>query len=445
MKFSPLKFVLFVLISASILSCKKTTNIGAGLLPGSDYVGAIYTDTFTLITNTIRDDSVLVTPTVNNLAGFIYDPLFGKTYASLFTQFFLPTNDINFGDPDTLFIDSVVLTLGYEGYYGYQYVPQTFNVYRVTEDMGPKPTDGYYSNKSFAVDPIPIGRKELLVPNVVDSVDILGVVYPANLRIRLSDRFGQELLDQSGTTNFHTDTTFKEYFKGICVAPDTQATPYSASILYFNLTSTVSGIHLYWHTPNDDSLSYVIPVGANEIRTNFFKHNYANTAVPQHLELGVSDNDSIVYVQGAAGLKTRINIPALSSLQNVVINKAEIVMTEQIDPTKSDSIFLAPAQLVCVTADSMGKDTIIPDALLHFPAPGGGKISKVTLNRQTYAQYTFSVASQVQHIVDGATVDRGLYIITYRRGEVVDRIKAMGNNRDDNLKMKLNLIYTPIH
>ncbi|MFI5134749.1 MAG: DUF4270 domain-containing protein [Chitinophagales bacterium] len=445
MKLLPLKFGLFVLIAAAVISCKKTTDIGSGLLPGSDYVGAIYTDTFSLITNTVRDDSVLSSSTLNNLAGFVYDPAFGKTYASFFTQLFLPTNDVNFGDPDTLYIDSVVLTLAYNGFYGYQNVPQTFNVYRVTEDMGPKPTTGYYSNKSFAVDPSPIGRKELLVPNFADSLNILGVVYPANLRIRLSDRFGQELLDQSGTTNFHTDTTFKQYLKGICLAPDTLATPYAASILYFNLTSVVSGLHLYWHTPNHDSLTYVLPVGVNEIRTNFFKHNYANTAIPQHLQASSTDNDSVVYVQGAGGLKTRINIPALSSLQNVLINKAEIVMTEQIDPAKTDSIFLSPARLVCATADSMGKDTLIPDALLTFPSAGGAKISKVTLDRQTYAQYTFSVASQVQKIVEGTTVDRGLYIIAYKRGETADRIKAMGNNRDDNLKMKLNLIYTPIH
>jgi len=444
MKLSRLKLVLMMLLVAAVFSCKKTTYIGFGVLPSSDDVGAIFTDTFSLITNTILEDSVLTSSTLNDICGFIYDPVFGKSYSAIYTQLLLSTNDVNFGDPDTLFIDSVVLTLSYGGYYGYKDVPQTFNVYRVTQDMGPKPDDGYYSNQSFTVDPEPIGRKELFVPDLTDSVVALGGVFPPHMRIRLSDRFGQELLEQSGTTNFSNDTLFKQYLKGICIAPDTVATPFSASMLYFNLTSLVSGLHLYWHTPVRDSGTYYFPIGTNEIRMEYFNHNYANSTVAQHLPAPSTQNDSVVFTQGAGGLKVRIMIPGLDSLKNVVINKAEIVMTQIIDPTRTDSIFTTPPQIVCVTADSSGKDVVIPDALQFFPSPGGGKISKVTLDRQTYAQYTFSVATQLQEIVDGTTPDRGLFLIIYRRGESADRIMAGGNNRNDNLKMKLNLIYTPI-
>jgi hypothetical protein len=444
MKLSRLKIVALILLAAAIFSCKKTTYIGINILPNSDDIGAQFTDTFTLITNTIREDSVLTSSTLNNITGYIYDPVFGKSYAAMYTQFLLSTNDVNFGSSDTLFIDSVILTLQYGGYYGYQNVPQTFNVYRVTEDMGPKPTNGYYSNKSFAVDPVPLGRKELFVPRLTDSVLVFGALFPPHMRIRLSDRFGQELLAQSGTANFSDDTAFKSYLKGICVAPDTVATPFSASMIYFNLTSPVSGLHIYWHTPTRNSLGYDFLVGVNEIKMEYFSHNYSGTPVQQHLQFSSTEDDSIVFIQGAGGLKTRIMIPALDSLKNVVINKAEIVMTQLIDPEKTDSIFSSPPQIVCVTADSTGKDMTIPDNLQFFPNPGGVRISKVTLDRQTYAQYKFSVATQVQNIVNGTTVDRGLFLIIYRRGEAADRIMAGGHNRNDNLKMKLNLVYTPV-
>jgi hypothetical protein len=444
MKFSRLKLVFLMLFIATVFSCKKTTYIGIDVLPHSDDVGAIFTDTFRLITNTIQEDSVLTSSTLNDICGFIYDPVFGKSYAAIYTQLLLTTNDVNFGDPDTLYIDSVVLTLSYAGSYGYKNVPQTFNVYRVTQDMGPKPTNGYYSNQSFTVDPEPIGRKELFVPNLTDSVIAFGGLFPPHMRIRLSDRFGQELLEQSGTANLSNDTLFKQYLKGICIAPDTVATPFSASMLYFNLTSLVSGLHLYWHTPLRDSGTYDFPIGSNEIRMEYFNHNYANSTIASHLQIPSSQNDSVVFAQGAGGLKVRIMIPGLDTLKNVVINKAEIVMTQIIDPERTDSIFSTPPQIVCVTADSTGKDLVIPDALQFFPSPGGGKITKVTLDRQTYAQYTFSVATQLQEIVNGTTTDRGLFLIIYRRGETPDRIMAGGNNRSDNLKMKLNLVYTPI-
>lgn len=438
------KPALLMLAVAILLSCNKTTYVGVDILPNSDDIGAIYTDTFTLITNTIREDSVITSSVANNAAGFIYDPVFGKSYAALFTQFLLSTNEIDFGDPDTLYIDSVVFTLAYGGYYGYKDVPQSFTVYRLTEDMDPRPEGGYYSNKSFAVETYALGRKDLFVPNFTDSITVLGLRLPPHMRIRLSDRFGQELLEQSGGDGFANDTAFKDFLKGLCLAPDTLSTPYSASMLYFSLTSLYSGLHLYWHTPTRDSLSYEFPIGSAELRAEYFKHNYTGSVVQQYLSTSVSDNDSLVFVQGLGGLKTRITIPALDSLKDVVINKAEIVLTQKLDPGKSDSIFKTPPQIVCITADTAGKDIGIPDNLQFYPNPGGVRISKVTLDRDVYAQYRFSIATQLQQIVSGITEDRGLFLIIYKRSESADRIMAGGANRDDNLKMKLDLIYTPI-
>jgi hypothetical protein len=438
---------LFAVVCLGLLfgSCKKNSLFGVDILPSTDAVGAVYSDTFSLITNTLRDDSVLTSSTINNVVGTMFDPVFGKTYAAFFTELLLPTNDVNFGNPDTLYIDSVVLTLAYNGYYGYKDVPQTLNVYRVTEPMRPKPDAGYYSNKSFAVDPDLLARKQNFVPDFVDSVHAIGFTLPPHLRIRLNDRFGQELLNQSGTTNLTNDSTFKNYLRGICVAPDTLATPYGASILYFDLLSLLSGMHLYWHTPHIDSLSYILPIGVNEVRTNFFKHNYSGSAVAPYLNGSSVTGDSVVFVQGMAGLKTRIIIPALSSLSNVLINKAELIITQQVDPNETDSVFAPPAQIVCVTLDTAGKDVAIPDNFDAFPVFGGGKVTKVTLDRQTYAEYHFSIADQLQQIIDGKQEDRGLFLIPYKRGETADRLVAGGNLRVDNLKMKLHLIYTPIH
>ncbi len=431
---------LFVLLS----SCGKNSLIGLSVLPSGDDVNGIFSDTFSLVTNTVRDDSVPTSSTLTNLAGTLFDPVFGKTYAAFFTQFILPTNEVNFGSPDTLYIDSVVLTLAYAGSYGYVNVPQAFNVFRVTENMGPLPVAGYYSGKSFSVDPQSIGRKENFVPDFADSVDAFGFILPPHLRLRLSDRFGQDLLNQSGTASFTNDSSFKNYLKGICVTPDTVATPYGASILSFDLLSLITGLHIYWHTPHLDSMSYIFPITSSEIRTSYFKHNYNGTVVQQHFQVTPAEGDSVVYVQGLAGVKTRIIIPALSSLKNVLINKAELIITEVNDPNKTDSVFVPPTQLVCVTLDTAGKDVAIPDNFVAFPSFGGGQNIKVTLARHPYSQYTFSIADQLQKIIDGTSEDMGLFLIPYKRGELANRLSAGGNLRVDNLKMQLNLIYTRI-
>jgi hypothetical protein len=152
----------------------------------------------------------------------------------------------------------------------------------------------------------------------------------------------------------------------------------------------------------------------------------------------------LVFLQGIGGLKTRILIPSISTLKNVMINKAELVIYQVNDESRTDSIFTAPTQIVCVTADSTGKDISIPDNLDNFPEFGGVQIRKVTLDRKSYVEYHFSVASQIQEIVNGTTEDRGLFLIMYRRGESPDRLMMGGSNRTDFRKMKFNLIYTPI-
>ncbi len=442
MKIKSKPFFLVVIIFSIFTACKKDIFLGTNLLPASDDIGAVYSDTFSLFTTTKLEDSVLTSSTVNNLAGSINDPIFGKSYASFFTQFSLLTNDVDFGSPDTLYIDSIVLTLGYAGSYGYKYVPQSFNVYRVNEALSPKPEGGYY-NKTFAFDPEPIGRKQNFVPNFTDSIQVGAIKIPAHMRIRLSDRLGQELLSISGSDSLASDSNFKKYFKGIYMSPDTIASPYGSSILYFNLESLLSGIHLYWHTPNLKSLSYVIPVVSTDVRTNYFKTNHNNSAVSPYLQSQLS-SDSIVFLQGIGGLKTRVLIPSISSLKNVVINKAEIIITQVNDDLRTDSIFTAPLQIVCVTSDSSGKDISIPDNLETFPEFGGASVKKVTIDRKTYVEYHFSIANQIQQIVDGDTEDRGLFLIMYRRGELPDRLMMGGSNRSDFRKMKFNLIYTPI-
>jgi hypothetical protein len=77
----------------------------------------------------MTEDSIKTSSLFNNLIGNMYDPVFGKTYASVFTEFRLPTTNIDLGLTDTLFIDSVVLTLSYANTYGYEDVPQSFSVY----------------------------------------------------------------------------------------------------------------------------------------------------------------------------------------------------------------------------------------------------------------------------------------------------------------------------
>lgn len=436
-----------LLAVVALFSCNKTTEIGVGILPASSDINATFTDTLKVVTTPMRQDSLVTSSQFYSLLGNMYDPIFGKSYAAIFTEFQLPTTAIDLGNPDTLFIDSVVLTMAYFKTYGYGDVPQSFTVHEVVEKMSPKPDDGYFSNKSFATSAEVLGRKQLLVPDLKDSIEVLGVTFPPHLRIRLSDRFGQDLLDQSGQASLATDSAFKEYFHGLLIQPDTAATPYAASMIYLGMLSSVSGLRIYWHTPAKSGLNINFPISTSEVKTNYFRHSYAGTVVASHLQGETQDGDSLIFIQSMAGIRTRVSIPDLLNLHDVIINKAELVISQRLDPNRADSVFTPPLQLLIVTLDSAGKIKAIPDNddVNHaFPSYGGNRVSYGILPGDTVAQYKFSISQQVQLLIDGKITDYGLFLINNSAQETADRLMAGGGNRNDVYKTMLNIIYTPI-
>jgi len=122
----------FVLVVLSFSSCKKSTLIGSDLLPASDDINGIFTDTLSLNTKTVSELPLKTSTNTKFPVGVMNDNVFGKTSASLYTQFQI-AGQIDLGNPDSLFVDSLVLNLPYAGSYGKFTNSQNIYVYRVTE------------------------------------------------------------------------------------------------------------------------------------------------------------------------------------------------------------------------------------------------------------------------------------------------------------------------
>lgn len=90
--------------------------------------------------------------------------------------------------------------------------PVTINAYRLLENIKyGKGASSLYNTSNFAVDALAIGGKTLLVnPNKDDSITI-----------RLSDELGKEWLSKLASADdaIRSATAFRDYFKGICIAP----------------------------------------------------------------------------------------------------------------------------------------------------------------------------------------------------------------------------------
>ncbi|MEI7802361.1 MAG: DUF4270 domain-containing protein [Bacteroidota bacterium] len=427
----------FVVIAIS--SCKKSTLIGSDLLPAGDDLTGIFSDTVTLRTKTVTEIALKTNTNSKFLLGTMVDPFFGKSTASIYTQ--VQTSGlVDLGNPDSLTVDSLVLNLQYAGHYGKFDVPQNISVYQLTQDMNKD--SSYYSDKNFSIYNHAIGQKINFTPDFASAIHVPGDTLNPSLRIRLSDRLGQDLLNQSKGANFATNAAFQSYFKGLLIASDTNIS--SEGVMYLSMVSSTSDSKLtvYYHKPDAAGLKFDFIIGTSCATFNHYTHNYSSTTVQTALQSPL-ESDSIVYVQSMSGVKTKITLPYLKNLGNILVNKAELEITVPAGSIDPDSVFTSPARMLCLLSDSAGKNKIIPDEVSTNLVYGGYQETKY-INGQKVFKYRFSITEHIQDIITGGVTDYGLYLLTYPSPEIADRIILAGGNRSDDLRMKINLIYTKL-
>ena len=115
-------------------SCEKEPGeIGLAIQPPDDKLEVRYTDTSSLVSYSVIEDSVKTDEMSINLLGSMYDPVFGKTTASFATQLRMANAGVDFGvNPQ---VDSLVLSLVYVSYYGDLLTQQTLHIYELDEDI----------------------------------------------------------------------------------------------------------------------------------------------------------------------------------------------------------------------------------------------------------------------------------------------------------------------
>jgi len=188
-----------------ITACTKivTTEIGGDLIPPIDGVNT--KEMFLNVTSkNIQDTFVKVDISAPNTLGFVNDPLFGKTEAAINVEMKPSTFPVTFPvGKDSLFIDSVVLILGYTGAWGDTVAHLGLRVYEVKNtDAGADPLqyDTTYSTNyqvergneltyNYTAADIDITKL-----NDVDTLFQYNDITTNQLRIRLNNAYGEKLL-----------------------------------------------------------------------------------------------------------------------------------------------------------------------------------------------------------------------------------------------------------
>lgn len=406
-------WLLSVIVLGTILipACTDPTEIGADLLDG-DKAEVGFTDTLTLTATTIEGDSILTYFPVNNaaqafrqyLVGEMIDPIFGKSKAEVYAQLTLSELDPNF---DLLSIDSVVLVLPLDStnFYGNKNETYSLAVHRITEDMNP--LQNYFSNSTFQTESTPIGTHSF-TPNF-DSVTVFqyGITttdtlsLPAQVRVPLPITFGEELLGLD-TTIFQTDSAFLDYFKGIHI----KANSVTNGMMSFNLTSEFAGIFIYYQTSlNTTSRQYQLRFSPFYARVPNLENDPTGSFIERYID-NTNLSDSLVFVQGMTGVQTKLEIPFIDDLKNVVINKAELEVSVATLPGDNLGIFTPVPQILLLRPDEDGNLIPIDDILILqnqqesiFRNAYGGIPIEGTNGKPTV--YRMNISSHFQGITDG--------------------------------------------
>ncbi len=428
------KDLLILLISLFILqACKKEGEIGLEQQIDEEGLFGTLVDTSTIRTFSVKDDTLISSRYIRNQLGEFKDPLFGNTKASIAFQAVLSQNNVNFGT--NLVLDSVVLVLGYIGdktqrFYGDTNSRMTINVYQLDESI--TEDSNYYSNRVFKIKPTAIGtttyqpnpNDSLIVQNIRDGrPDTVGKV-PPQMRVRLSDAFGQELLSKSGALELSENSVFLNTYKGFYVTAST--TSGDGGVMSFDLTNTNRSYIVLHYKNSTDTTNFIFNINSVAANINRYEHDYTGTEVASQLA-DSSLGQTKTFIQSLAGLRAKVILPHIKRLTDsglIAVNKAELI----VKPYSGTEIPYAP---------------IINLALKARRPDNSEFVVQTAAYNSTTKEYKLVVTNFLQQYLSGKLEIKELYLEDNSKQIRANRLVLSGQNSADPIKLRI--FYTKLY
>lgn len=426
MKNSQFVLLLGVIIASTAFtfsSCKKineATELGGGLIPVVDNINTFdttitveaYNELFTLLTDSQRysrgEEQWL--GRINN------DPLFGGTDARMFFELKSTIYPFTFAnaDPDSLYLDSVVLVLDYMETYGDTLEPQTINVYEIDQAGAAFKSDSNYliRKNDFVLGPL-LGSRTITPATLNDSVKVYLDTTKNQLRIRLDDAFGERLLDYDTIAGvngaYKSDSAFRSKFKGFAL----QSMNTGNAVMGFDLGGPNTKLAIYYrYNKNiqvDTTVHYfrftTLSGGAQYVIRD---HSFGEISGVQ----GGTTPDELVYLQNTPGTYATVKIPDLLNVSNRVVHRAELIVEQVYHP--SDTIFKAPEFMYLDAYDPTIPAPKKPYRTIPYDVTYDGQdynrgsfgsypVNQLDANGKTVKVWRFNLSRYVQHILTGTS------------------------------------------
>lgn len=451
-------FIAFVALF-SYTGCKESSIINTNITPAGDSliiegtpVSVTAKTVYDRFNTSLTFDGIAV---VHGVGVISHDPEVGKTEASIYFQV-VPQQSAGYILPADDLIDSVRLVMPYIGFtYGdtANAVSNTYTAYYVTDDNKLVHGATYYNDDFRNYDGTPLGSATINNSTFRDSMSVEGKNAMPHLRIPLDKT---TIVNRLKSANYGSYVDFLGSFKGLYVTATNNNN--NNTIPYFRLSDdgagtnwSKAGIVVYYHNADSPTV----------MRSNVFGFDQDNCAHFNRVVQDISgskaasaDTANFLFFQSRPGLAIEISTKDVKMLENRVVNKAEIIITEveSIDANK----YFAPEYLYpyLMSKTAAGLDTLIPIADATFTSSGGTEVSglnfisgafkKVTIDGKEYRQYTVNVPREFQK----ALVEKRemtLHITGVSSGYIgAYRLRAGKNASNPAFNIRMNVVYSKL-
>jgi len=452
--------VFSILLFATACTKIDTTRLGSDLIPIVDNVNTFDTLLDVSTRNLPLSDSTYLSKSELHAIGNITtDPLFGKTTASLYMETMPAIFPSAFAKDSLIEVDSIVLSLRYQGNYGDSsgfLNSVNFKVLKVTDPV-PLHADtlgffpAYYKlNKSF-ITGVELGSKFYpKIKNIGDTVNVRrdSTRYRVanQIRIVLNKTDAGLLSILRDSQALKSDTAFRTFFKGFKVEASVGGS--NGALAYVNLLDTATRLEYYIRKRNGaktDTTSVSYFCGSNAAHAN----NIVRNVIGAEIQTNFS-SDSLLYIYTTPGSYGRISIPGLKALTNRIVHRAELKIIQIPDALSLSGVFTPPPYLYLDRFDtaidkvkynpipfdlnpSVGYSCFPSSEGIDYNYFGGILPYRRVINGQTAFEYNFNLTRYVQSIVTRRVSSLDLRVSSAKFAEYFDctgvqYVAVTGNN-----------------
>ncbi|KAA5542390.1 DUF4270 family protein [Adhaeribacter rhizoryzae] len=402
--------VLFIFSLFTLFSCEESGEIGLDI--DETKLGTAFTDTITVKASTIlAPDSIVARNRGNLLTGSVTNSSFGLVSAKSFLEVGI-TSGVGFEDAANARIDSTVLVLDYNEYYGDTTQNLTVNVHKLQQGFRDDVT--YFTNSTLPHDAAVIGTATFKpTPRKTVKKVLTNTTVNASIpvRIRMTPAFGAEMLAQSGKTPLSNPTEFLKFLPGIALTSGNDA----KSALGFTFSD--STYFKIYYTAGGKKLQYNFIISSTNNRFTQLSADRNNSSLAGLQQTGDSipaaNAGNTAFLQESVGVKTKLTFPYLNkfkqALGTVAINRAELII-----PVKSATAFPPSPYLYLFETNKsnrIGRQNGVPigisangSSLANFSQPVAATYNSTTQS------YTVNITAYLQAVLYNNRINGGRLI-----------------------------------